>query len=267
MNHIRPSFRSVLLWVSFVGIVTAFVLGAWGSLMLLPEFGEDEVYVASAQEALEDACSSARLLNYVDVTLTTYDPDGTPSGYRVESRASRQAQSSQTFIDGALQSETIRLTRDLDSSVTRASESTTAMIEITEYTRPSGGQWEMSQFTEEKTESGSAFCGWSTDNFQTLARVGTEILNGATTTKYEAARDLPGDQWDATWEFWVTDAGQMVQMVIHRRDGKAKMVYYDFNGVNVIRPPITLTPTPSPTPPATPSPTPTLPPGRAQRAP
>ena len=118
--------------------------------------------------------------------------------------------------------------------------------------------------------SGPAFCGWSTEEFQNLTRIGTETLNGATTTKYAAARDPAGDKWDATWEFWVTDAGQLTQMVIHMRDGKAKLVYYDFNEVNVITPPVGPTPTlssgPTPTPTATatltptPEPTPTPPP-------
>ena len=238
MNRVRHAFRSALFWVSFVGIVAAVVLGAWWSLMLVPEFGDEEIYIATAQEAMEDACSNGRLLNYADITLTSYDSDWTPSGYRVETRASRTAYAVQTFIDDVLESETVRITRELDRPGARSSENTAAMIEVTEYSRPAGGQWEMSQFTEEGADSGPAFCGWGTENFQNLTRVGTETLNGATTTKYEAARDPAGDKWDATWEFWVTDAGQLTQMVIHTRDGKAKLVYYDFNEVNVITPPV-----------------------------
>ena len=225
MNRVRHAFRSALFWVSFIGIVAAVVLGAWWSLMLVPEFGEEDIYIATAQEAMEDACSNARLLNYMDITLTTYSSDWTPSGYRVEARASRTAYAEQTFIDDVLESETVRITRELDRPGARSSESTAAMIEVTEYSRPAGGQWETSQFTEEEVASGPAFCGWSTEEFQELTRIGTETLNGATTTKYAAARDPAGDKWDATWEFWVTDAGQFTQMVIHMRDGKAKLVY------------------------------------------
>ena len=278
MNRVRHAFRSALFWVSFIGIVAAVVLGAWWSLMLVPEFGEEDIYIATAQEAMEDACSNARLLNYMDITLTTYSSDWTPSGYRVEARASRTAYAEQTFIDDVLESETVRITRELDRPGARSSENTAAMIEVTEYSRPAGGQWETSQFTEEEVASGPAFCGWSTEEFQNLTRIGTETLNGATTTKYAAARDPAGDKWDATWEFWVTDAGQLTQMVIHMRDGKAKLVYYDFNEVNVITPPVGPTPTlssgPTPTPTSnadrdahpgrdatpTPEPTPTPPP-------
>ncbi len=234
--------------------------------MLAPEFGQEEIHIATAQEAMEDACSNARLLNYMDITLTTYDSDWVPSGYRVETRASRTAYAEQTFIDDALESETVRIKRELNGALARSSENTSALIEITEYHRPAGGQWEMSQFTEEEADSEPAFCGWSTENFQTLTRVGTENLSGTTTTKYEATRAPPGEQWDATWEFWVSDAGQLTQMVFHTRDSKAKLVYFDFNEVNQIRPPVgpspspspTATPTPSPshTPPATATPTP-----------
>ena len=61
MNRIRYASRSALFWVSFVGIVAAVVLGAWWSLMLAPEFGQEEIHTASAQEAMEDACSEALL--------------------------------------------------------------------------------------------------------------------------------------------------------------------------------------------------------------
>ena len=43
MNRIRYASRSALFWVSFVGIVAATVLGAWWSLMLAPEFGQEEI--------------------------------------------------------------------------------------------------------------------------------------------------------------------------------------------------------------------------------
>ncbi len=226
--------QPITFWTMLVGAVVAVAVGGWLTLTLWPG---DTDEIPSAQAAVADACANASELNHFDAVITSYREDGSQTGGRTEMTVNKSGYREMNYFDGILESEIVR-TYTLDDSDAGRSDTQARSYDITQYHRPTGGSWEVSELSYETAGSGPEFCGYAADSFNTMRRVGSTTLNGESVTQYEGTIDLAGERWDATWQFWVNSEGRLVQLKVTRLGVGIQTNYSGFNEVNVIAAPL-----------------------------
>ena len=237
MNRIRYAFRSALFWVLFVGIVAAVVLGAWWSLMLAPEFGQEEIHMASAPEALEDACTAMDDWWSSTMEVRTYYDDGVVENrwvMEVDGESGARVRHYVTEDDGteALVLDHVVLSATTTPVPTEANESGAGARSIEDqnsddvidlvsiYTKTDSSDWVQTHTLYTYDDylgfdigPEGDFCGFEAHEIAGVQERGTATVNGHSTRHFSGTTETDGltSHGDLDWNFWVTHDGNPVR--------------------------------------------------------